>query len=60
MQEAVEALVAGFDFSVPAAAGEHAVPQVFFADDGAFVTNTPRMLQLAFDVVSSMARFEGL
>jgi len=60
MQEAVEALVAGFDFSVPAAVGPQTVPEVFFAVDGAFVTNEPRMLQLAFDVVSTMARLEGL
>ena len=52
--------MAGFEFSAPAAAGAQVVPEVFFADDGAFVTGEPRMLQLAFDVVAVMARLEGL
>ena len=59
MQRAVDALVAGFEYPSPWLAEGTRVPCVFFADGG-FGTDSFAMLQLVFDVISTVARAQGL
>jgi hypothetical protein len=60
MQRAVEQLCAGFSHSAHCRAEGLRVPYIFFADDGGFGSDTFAMLQLVFDVISTVARAQGL
>jgi hypothetical protein len=56
---AIEYLVAGFPFRAPRGVQRVRTVQGWFADDGAFVTESFYTLQVAFTVVSAMARAIG-